>query len=53
MNLADMRADYQRNRLRREDLKSDPIEQFQLWLEEACRAWCHGTDRDEPGNRWE
>ena len=38
MNLADMRADYRRNRLRREDLKSDPIEQFQLWLEEACRA---------------
>jgi pyridoxamine 5'-phosphate oxidase len=38
MNLADMRTDYQRNRLRREDLKSDPIEQLQLWLEEACRA---------------
>ena len=38
MNLADMRADYQRNRLRREDLKSDRIEQSQLWLEEACRA---------------
>ena len=25
-------------RLRRQDLKPDPIEQFNLWLEEACRA---------------
>ena len=38
MNIADMRTDYRRARLRREDLKSDPIEQFNLWLEEACRA---------------
>ena len=38
MDLADMRTDYRRGRLRREDLKENPIEQFQLWLEEACRA---------------
>jgi pyridoxamine 5'-phosphate oxidase len=38
MDLADMRVDYRRSRLRREDLKADPIEQFQLWLEEACRT---------------
>jgi pyridoxine/pyridoxamine 5'-phosphate oxidase len=38
MDIADMRVDYRRGRLRREDLKSDPIEQFQLWLEEACQA---------------
>jgi pyridoxamine 5'-phosphate oxidase len=38
MDLADIRVDYQRGRLRREDLKADPIEQFQLWLEEACQA---------------
>jgi pyridoxamine 5'-phosphate oxidase len=38
MDIADMRVDYRRGRLRREDLKTDPIEQFQLWREEACRA---------------
>ena len=38
MNLADIRTDYQRGRLRREDLREDPIEQFQVWLNEACTA---------------
>jgi pyridoxamine 5'-phosphate oxidase len=38
MDVADMRVDYRRGRLGREDLKADQIEQFQLWLEEACRA---------------
>jgi pyridoxamine 5'-phosphate oxidase len=38
MNLADIRTDYQRGRLRREDLPEDPIEQFQVWLNEACTA---------------
>lgn len=38
MNLAEMRADYRRGQLRREDLKADPFEQFTLWFEEACRA---------------
>jgi pyridoxamine 5'-phosphate oxidase len=38
MDLAEFRVDYQRGQLRREDLKADPIEQFGLWLEEACRA---------------
>ena len=38
MNLADMRSEYRRGRLRREDLKPDPILQFNLWLKEACDA---------------
>jgi pyridoxamine 5'-phosphate oxidase len=38
MNLADIRTDYRRGRLRREDLRDDPIEQFQIWLNDACRA---------------
>ena len=38
MNLADMRSDYRRGRLRREDLKPDPILQFNLWLKEAYNA---------------
>ena len=38
MNLADVRTDYRRGRLRREDLREDPIEQFQMWLNDACSA---------------
>ena len=38
MNLSDMRIDYRRGQLQREDLKADPIEQFNLWLDEACQA---------------
>lgn len=38
MNLADMRTDYRRGKLRREDLNPDPLAQFQLWLEEASAA---------------
>jgi pyridoxamine 5'-phosphate oxidase len=38
MKIADIRTEYRRARLHREDLKVDPIEQFNLWLEEACRA---------------
>ena len=38
MKIADIRTEYRRARLHREDLKADPIEQFNLWLEEACRA---------------
>ncbi len=38
MDLSDMRAEYTRGPLRREDLKPDPIEQFTLWFQEACRA---------------
>jgi pyridoxamine 5'-phosphate oxidase len=37
-DLANMRAQYTRGELRREDLKSDPIEQFALWFDQACRA---------------
>jgi pyridoxamine 5'-phosphate oxidase len=38
MNLAEMRTDYRRGKLRREDLNPDPIAQVQLWLEEASAA---------------
>ena len=38
MKLADIRNDYRRGRLRRENLREDPIEQFQVWLNEACSA---------------
>ena len=38
MNIADIRTDYRRGKLSREELKADPIEQFNLWLEEACKA---------------
>jgi pyridoxamine 5'-phosphate oxidase len=38
MDLSDMRADYRRSELHRENLKADPFDQFALWFEEACRA---------------
>jgi pyridoxamine 5'-phosphate oxidase len=38
MNLADMRHDYDRAKLEREDLNADPFEQFTLWFNEACQA---------------
>ena len=38
MNLANMRSDYRRGRLRREDLNPDPITQFNVWLKETCDA---------------
>ena len=38
MNLADMRTDYRRGKLRRGDLNPDPIAQVKLWLEEASAA---------------
>lgn len=38
MNLEEMRLEYTRGKLEREDLNPDPFEQFKLWFEEACRA---------------
>lgn len=38
MNIADIRTDYRRGQLRRADLRENPIEQFQVWLEEARGA---------------
>ncbi|MEO7934045.1 MAG: pyridoxamine 5'-phosphate oxidase [Chthoniobacterales bacterium] len=38
MNLADIRRDYTRDKLRRESLDPDPIAQFRLWLEQAVQA---------------
>ena len=36
MNLADLRTDYRRGKLEREDLDVDPIGQFNAWMKEAC-----------------
>jgi len=38
MNVDELRSEYTRGELRREDLKSDPVQQFALWFEEACRT---------------
>lgn len=38
MNLADIRSDYRKGALRREDLKPDPVDMFNFWLEEAIDA---------------
>jgi len=38
MNVDELRSEYTRGELRREDLKSDPFQQFALWFEEACRT---------------
>jgi pyridoxamine 5'-phosphate oxidase len=36
MHLADIRNAYRRGQLHRDDLREDPIEQFNRWLKEAC-----------------
>lgn len=38
MKLADIRREYTKGGLRSKDLKADPIEQFNLWLEQAVAA---------------
>ncbi len=38
MKIADIRREYIKGGLRRKDLKTDPIEQFNLWLEQAVAA---------------
>ena len=38
MNLAEIRTEYRRGHLRREDLSENPIEQFEVWLGQACQA---------------
>lgn len=38
MNFADVRTDYHRGQLRRRDLRGDPIDQFKIWFDEACKA---------------
>ncbi|MCK6264340.1 pyridoxamine 5'-phosphate oxidase [Vibrio sp. ZSDE26] len=38
MELSDIRREYARDGLRRRDLKADPIEQFNLWLQQAIDA---------------
>lgn len=38
MNLADIRTDYRRGRLRRADLSGSPIAQFRLWMADAVES---------------
>ncbi|GEA52174.1 pyridoxine/pyridoxamine 5'-phosphate oxidase [Vibrio inusitatus NBRC 102082] len=38
MKLTDIRRDYTLGGLRRKDLKSNPVDQFNLWLEQAIEA---------------
>ncbi|MGV3774915.1 MAG: pyridoxamine 5'-phosphate oxidase [Verrucomicrobiales bacterium] len=38
MDIAALRKDYTMGGLRRKDLKSDPVEQFQLWFSQAITA---------------
>jgi pyridoxine/pyridoxamine 5'-phosphate oxidase len=38
MDIGVIRTDYFRGQLRGENLRGDPIEQFQIWLGEACAA---------------
>ncbi|MDN3697288.1 MULTISPECIES: pyridoxamine 5'-phosphate oxidase [Vibrio] len=38
MELTDIRREYAQGGLRRKDLKADPIEQFNFWLEQAINA---------------
>ncbi|MDB6174224.1 MAG: pdxH [Chthoniobacteraceae bacterium] len=38
MNLADLRSDYRRGTLEREDLNADPIAQFKVWMRAACES---------------
>jgi pyridoxamine 5'-phosphate oxidase len=38
MKLDNMRVHYERDELRREDLRADPFEQFAAWMNEACES---------------
>jgi pyridoxamine 5'-phosphate oxidase len=38
MELKDIRREYTKGGLRRKDLKKNPIDQFNLWLEQAVKA---------------
>jgi len=38
MNIDQLRHEYSRGGLQRTDLKPDPLDQFRLWFEQACKA---------------
>lgn len=38
MDIENLRQQYTRTGLRRQELKSDPFEQFEIWFKEACAA---------------
>jgi len=37
-DVSKMQVEYTRGKLERDDLKPDPVDQFSLWLEQACQA---------------
>src|SRR5262245_59993523 len=37
-DLGSMREDCRKHEIQRENLKADPIEQFAVWFDEACKA---------------
>ncbi|MDR3402049.1 MAG: pyridoxamine 5'-phosphate oxidase family protein [Chthoniobacter sp.] len=38
MNLSCLRTEYRRGKVHRSDLTTDPIEQFSVWMREACES---------------
>lgn len=38
MNIADLRREYTKDCLRRENLAPDPFSQFRIWIDQACKA---------------
>lgn len=36
MDVSDLRREYDRGALRREDLAAEPVDQFRLWFDDAC-----------------
>ncbi len=40
MNIADLRIDYSKKKLNKKNVLSDPIEQFNFWLNEALESGC-------------
>jgi pyridoxamine 5'-phosphate oxidase len=52
MNLSDMRAEYTNVGLRRETMASDPLDQFRLWFDQACRAGILEPNAMSLGTAW-
>ena len=59
MDVSDLRREYRKSRLEREDLSADPVDQFELWFCQARdagaaepNAMClatSGADREDSG----
>ena len=51
MKLTDIRREYSLNGLKRSQLLANPIDQFNLWLEQAIDAGLTDPNRDDGGDR--